>query len=118
MGSKWVEMKPQIQQVWRLSLPGILTHITSTVMQYIDSAMVGALGANASASIGLVSSSTWLINGIAYALSAGFSVQVAHAIGAGQEEEAKNVVRHGLVTTLLISLLTCLFALGSRKSRR
>ena len=56
MGSKWVEMKPQIQQVWRLSLPGILTHITSTVMQYIDSAMVGALGANASASIGLVSS--------------------------------------------------------------
>ena len=112
MGSKWVEMKPQIQQVWRLSLPGILTHITSTVMQYIDSAMVGALGANASASIGLVSSSTWLINGIAYALSAGFSVQVAHAIGAGQEEEAKNVVRHGLVTTLLISLLTCLFALA------
>ena len=112
MGSKWVEMKPQIQQVWRLSLPGILTHITSTVMQYIDSAMVGALGANASASIGLVSSSTWLINGIAYALSAGFSVQVAHAIGAGQEEEAKNVVRHGLVTTLLISVLTCLFALA------
>ena len=112
MGSKWVEMKPQIQQVWRLSLPGILTHITSTVMQYIDSAMVGALGANASASIGLVSSSTWLIYAIAYALSAGFSVQVAHAIGAGQEEEAKNVVRHGLVTTLLISVLTCLFALA------
>ena len=112
MGSKWVEMKPQIQQVWRLSLPGILTHITSTVMQYIDSAMVGALGANASASIGLVSSSTWLINGIAYALSAGFSVQVAHAIGAGQEAEAKNVVRHGLVTTLLMSMLTCLFALA------
>lgn len=112
MGSKWVEMKPQIQQVWRLSLPGILTHITSTVMQYIDSAMVGALGANASASIGLVSSSTWLINAIAYALSAGFSVQVAHAIGAGQEEEAKNVVRHGLVTTLLISVLTCLIALA------
>ena len=112
MGNKWTELKPQVQLIWRLSLPGILTHITSTVMQYIDSAMVGALGANASASIGLVSSSTWLINGIAYALSAGFSVQVAHAIGAGQEEEAKNVVRHGLVTTLLISLLTCLFALA------
>jgi len=111
MGSKWVELKPQVQQVWRLSLPGILTHITSTVMQYIDSAMVGALGANASAAIGLVSSSTWLVNGIAYALSAGFSVQVAHAIGAGQREETKNVVRHGLVTTLIVSVLTCLFAL-------
>ena len=62
MESKWTELRPQIQQIWRLSLPGILTHITSTVMQYIDSAMVGALGAKASAAIGLVSSTTWLIN--------------------------------------------------------
>lgn len=112
MGSKWVELKPQVQQVWRLSLPGILTHITSTVMQYIDSAMVGALGANASAAIGLVSSTTWLVNGIAYALAAGFSVQVAHCIGAGQTEETKNVVRHGLAATLAISVLTSLFALA------
>ena len=112
MGTTWTELKPQVRQVWRLSLPGILTHITSTVMQYIDSAMVGALGAKASAAIGLVSSTTWLINGIAYALSAGFSVQVAHCIGAGQEQEAKNVVRHGLVTTLIISLLTGLFSLA------
>ena len=50
-------------------------------MQYIDSAMVGRLGANASAAIGLVASSTWLFNGVCYALSAGFSVQVAHRIG-------------------------------------
>ena len=112
MGNTWTELKPQVQQVWRLSLPGILTHITSTVMQYIDSAMVGALGAKASAAIGLVSSSTWLINGVAYALSAGFSVQVAHRIGAGQEDEARNVVRHGLAATAVISLLTSLFSLG------
>ena len=42
-------------------------------MQYSDSAMVGRLGANASAAIGLVASSTWLFNGVCYALSAGFS---------------------------------------------
>ena len=49
----WTELKPQIQQVGRLSLPAILTQITTIAMQYIDSAMVGALGANASAAIGL-----------------------------------------------------------------
>ena len=43
----WTELKPQIQQVGRLSLPAILTQITTIAMQYIDSAMVGALGANA-----------------------------------------------------------------------
>ena len=48
----WTELKPQIQQVGRLSLPAILTQITTIAMQYIDSAMVGALGANASAAIG------------------------------------------------------------------
>ena len=63
---------PRLREVWRLSLPAILTQITTIAMQYIDSAMVGRLGANASAAIGLVASSTWLFNGVCYALSAGF----------------------------------------------
>lgn len=91
-------IKPQLREVWRLSLPAILTQITTIAMQYIDSAMVGRLGANASAAIGIVASSTWLMNGVCYALAAGFSVQVAHRIGAGNEKEARNVVRHGLLS--------------------
>ena len=31
----WTELKPQIQQVGRLSLPAILTQITTIAMQYI-----------------------------------------------------------------------------------
>ena len=108
----WKELKPEIAQVWRLSLPAILTQITTIVMQYIDSAMVGALGANASASIGLVSTSTWLMNGITSAVSAGFSVQVAHHIGAGKEDEARNVVRNGMVAALIVSGLLCLTGVG------
>ena len=95
---QWSTLKPQIRQVWRLSLPAILTQITTIAMQYIDSAMVGGLGANASAAIGLVASSTWLLGGVTYAISAGFSVQVAHHIGGGREADARNVVRHGLLT--------------------
>ena len=83
------ELKQHILQVWKLSLPAILTQITTIVMQYIDSAMVGALGANASASIGLVSTTTWLFGGVTYAVSAGFSVQVAHHIGAGEEHHVE-----------------------------
>ncbi len=108
----WTELKPQIAQVWSLSLPAILTQITTIVMQYIDSAMVGALGANASAAIGLVSTTTWLFSGVLYAVSAGFSVQVAHRIGGEQEEGARNVVRHGLVLALLVSGLLCLLGVA------
>ena len=56
--NRYQSLKPQLQEVWRLSLPAILTQITTIAMQYIDSAMVGRLGANASAAIGLVASST------------------------------------------------------------
>ena len=58
------ELWQQIGEVWHLSLPAILTQITTIAMQYIDSAMVGALGANASAAIGLVATTTWLLGGI------------------------------------------------------
>ena len=102
---------PRLREVWRLSLPAILTQITTIAMQYIDSAMVGRLGANASAAIGLVASSTWLFNGVCYALSAGFSVQVAHRIGAGNARGARSVEKNGLLAGLLVSGLLCL--LGS-----
>ena len=108
--NKLEKLGPQLREVWRLSLPAILTQITTIAMQYIDSAMVGRLGANASAAIGLVASSTWLFNGVCYALSAGFSVQAAHRIGAGLGREARNVERHGLLAAGLVSALLC--ALG------
>lgn len=108
MNQHRLELKSQIRQVWKLSLPAILTQITTIVMQYIDSAMVGALGANASAAIGLVASSTWLLGGVVSAISAGFSVQVAHHIGGRQEETARNVVRHGLISGMVLSGVLCL----------
>lgn len=99
------ELVEQLGSVWRLSIPAILTQITSIVMQYIDSAMVGRLGAGASAAIGLVSSSTWLMNGFIYGVSAGFSVQVAHHIGAGENEYARRALKHGLAAGFVLSVL-------------
>lgn len=108
MNAKLTSLRPQIAEVWRLSLPAILTQITTIAMQYIDSAMVGALGAHASAAIGLVSTSTWLLSGVTYAVSAGFSVQAAHHVGAGDDEGARSVVRHGLGAAAVVGSLLAL----------
>ena len=108
----WKTLAPQLRLVWQLSLPAILTQITTIAMQYIDSAMVGALGADASAAIGLVASSTWLFGGVTTAVSAGFSVQVAHRIGADDDTEARTVVRHGLAAALTLAALLALLGLG------
>lgn len=102
-------MKEKIKQVIVLSIPAILAELSSTLMQYIDSAMVGSLGAQASASIGLVASTTWLINGIGIAVASGFSVQVAQSIGAQKKEEAKTIMRIGRKTITVFALIMSLF---------
>lgn len=104
-------LKQQISNVWKLSIPAILTQISSIVMQYIDSAMVGNLGEEASASIGLVSTSTWLLGGLISAVSVGFSVQVAHAFGRKNPKEGRTILRHGLVASISISLILTLIGL-------
>ncbi len=95
----------RITTLARLALPPILAELTATVMQYIDSAMVGSLGAEASASIGLVSTSTWLIGGMCISAAAGFSVQTAQYIGAGREGEARHVFRQALLFCLVFGLM-------------
>lgn len=93
----------QLKLTVQLSIPAIMAQISSIVMQYIDAAMVGSLGANDSASIGLVSSSTWLFGGLCSAASIGFTVQVAQNIGAKEDKSARNIVKQGLLSVLLFS---------------
>ncbi len=100
----------QLRLTVQLGFPAVIAQLSSIVMQYIDAAMVGSLGAEASASIGLVSTTTWLFGGLCGSAAAGFSVQVAHRIGAGDRQGARAVVRQALTSALLFSLT--LAALG------
>lgn len=109
-------LRQQLRLTAALSVPAIMAQVSSIVMQYIDASMVGSLGADASASIGLMATSTWLFGGLCSAAATGFSVQVAHLIGAGNRLEAKSVVRQAFVSVLLFSL--ALSALGCILSPR
>ena len=68
----------------QLSWPAIMAQISSVVMQYIDTAMVGHLGSNASAAIGVVAPTSWLFGDLCVALTVGFNVAVAQLLGARQ----------------------------------
>lgn len=91
-----------------LSIPAIVAQLSAIIMQYIDASMVGSLGAEASASIGLVSTTTWLFWGMCTSAGTGFSVQVAHRIGAGEMKEARDVLRQALTSALIFSILLAL----------
>ena len=95
----------KLKLIVSLSIPSILAQITTVMMFFIDASMVGHLGAEASASIGLVESTTWLMGSVMSAASMGFSVQVSHFIGANDFFKARQVFRHGLLCGLAFSLI-------------
>ena len=110
ISGKSMAASQQIGLTVRLSIPAILAQISSIVMQYIDASMVGRLGANASGAIGLVSSTTWLFGGLCIAVTTGFTVQIAQAVGAGEDKSARNIMKQGLIIALCISALLALVA--------
>lgn len=102
---KELSLGQQFALIIRLSLPAMLAQVSMIAMQYIDSAMVGRLGAGPSASIGLVSTTTWLFGGLCTALTAGFCVQAAQHLGADEEKRARDVMKHGLCVAAIFSAL-------------
>ena len=88
-----------------LSWPAMLAQLSSILMQYIDAAMVGRLGADDSAAVGLVSTSLWLFWGICSAVTVGFSVQVAHSIGAADYTRARDILRQSITACLIFSII-------------
>jgi putative MATE family efflux protein len=104
----------QREKLWlivSLSIPSILAQISATVMFFIDASMVGHLGAKASAAIGLVETTGWLMGGLAMAANMGFSVQVAHFIGANDFEAARRVLRQSLVCCFIWALMVSIISL-------
>ena len=96
-----MDRREKLNLIVGLSIPSMLAQISTVMMFFIDASMVGHLGAEASASIGLIESTTWLIGSLLSAAATGFSVQVAHFIGANDFANARQVTRsNSLAATL------------------
>lgn len=100
-----LEWRKMLKCVWALSVPAMLSQVTYIVMEYIDAAMVGSLGAAASASIGLVGPLLWFSYGISSAMVQGFSVQVAQFIGAKRMMDSRDTFRQSLIVVTSFAVL-------------
>ena len=107
--------KQRVRLTAGLAWPAIIAQLSSILMQYIDAAMVGRLGADPSAAVGLVSTSLWLFWGICSAATVGFSVQIAHRIGASDHLSAQNIFRKGITGSFIFGLIIGLIGLAIAK---
>lgn len=90
--------------LWRLAWPAIIEQLLGTLVSYVDTAMVGALGANATAAVSINAACIWLVNGILSGIGVGYSVQVANAIGAEDAARARAVTRQGVLAAGVFGL--------------
>ena len=94
-----------------LSMPAIVAQFSFILMQVIDASMLGHLSTDEAAAVGLVSTTIWLFGGLASAFASGFSVQVAHRVGAGDNAIARSVIRQGLFSGFIYACLLSLIGL-------
>lgn len=99
-----LQQKSRLPALWRLAWPAIMEQILGTLVSFVDTAMVGALGADASAAVSVNAASIWLIGGVLSGIGVGYSVQVANAIGAGDEARARAITRQGLLAVAAVGL--------------
>ncbi len=102
--------RQQLSLTLQLSWPAIMAQLATIIMQYIDAAMVGRLGATQSAAVGLVASTTWLFGGLSYAAAMGFNVLTAQRVGGGRLADARNILKQALVLCLAFSTVMALLA--------
>lgn len=87
-----------------LAWPVFMEQILTTLVQYADQAMVGALGKNATAAISISNSPIFLLNGVVIALGVGITTMVAQAVGSGDNELVKKLIRHAAKIVLYLAI--------------
>ena len=96
-----------ISNILWLAWPLFLEQILSTLVSFADTAMVGALGVNATASVSISNSFVFLINGAVIAMGVGITAYVARSVGARDYEAAKAYIRHALLLLVMVGLPLC-----------
>ena len=95
-----------------LAWPTMLEQLMQTAVQYIDTAMVGSLGTQATAAVGATATVSWLIGSSTSALGIGFLAYIAKAYGAGEKELASRAAAQAVLVVLVVGSVFTALCLG------
>lgn len=113
-----------------LALPTVVEQILSTLLQYVDTAMVGRLGEQATASVSITTNVTWLVNSAPTAIGTAALVLISKAYGARDFSLVKKLLNQafilasaagvilGAVSIVLSPFIPCGWVLRNRSALR
>ena len=104
------ESRQRLEALLFLSLPTIVEEILATLLQYVDTAMVGQLGEQATASVSITTNVTWLVNSVPGAIGTAMLVLISKAAGSGNKKQVQKLAQQALflavVSGLILSVLS------------
>lgn len=89
-----------------LSIPTLLEEVLRTLLQYVDTAMVGRLGEQATAAVSVTTTITWLVNSISFAASVAVLALISRAVGSGNEKLVQKIAQQALLLTAVFGIVT------------
>ncbi len=108
--------RSMLGSIFTLAWPTMLEQLTQTAVQYIDTAMVGSLGTQATAAVGATGTVNWMIGSVVSAIGVGFLANIARKMGAGRPEDARRASAQACMSALLLgSVLTVLTVLAAKR---
>ena len=93
-----------VPTILALAWPTMMEQLMQTAVQYIDTAMVGSLGTQATAAVGATTTVNWLINSTISALGVGFLAYISQACGAGDERRAKRASGQAVMAAVYVGI--------------
>ncbi len=107
----WIS-RAMLPTIFTLAWPTMLEQLMQTAVQYVDTAMVGALGTQATAAVGSTTTINWLISGTLSALGVGFLSFIAQAFGAKNPQLARRVAAQSVCAVLVSGILFTVLTLA------
>ena len=98
--------------IFALAWPTMLEQLMGVAVQYVDTAMVGSLGTQATAAVGSTSTVGWVVGSSVGALGVGFLSFIARAYGAKDRELAARVTVQAVLAALASGALFTVLALS------
>ncbi len=101
LGLPW-HMLPTI---FALAWPTMLEQLLSTLVQYVDTAMVGSLGTTATAAVGSTTTVNWLVGSTVSAVGVGFLAFVSQSLGRGDRQSARRAASQAVLSVIAVGSL-------------
>lgn len=101
--------------IFTLAWPTMMEQLMQTAVQYIDTAMVGSLGTEATAAVGSTSTVNWLVSGLVASVGVGFLAYVAKAFGANETKTIRKASAQATMAVLVVGTILTVVTLALSK---